>query len=79
MVSVLLKMKNLSESFSRIDVTVSYSGNVPLYLMGDNTKLVRFSTEDEAQAYICGISSIVDLFNSVHDFQISKSIILKEV
>ena len=47
MVSVLFKMKNLFEIFSRIDVIVLYSGNVFLYLMGDNIKFVRFLIEDE--------------------------------
>lgn len=72
MTSVLVKVKNLSEDCCEVVCSISSSGNVPLYLMGDNTKLVRFSTDDEAQAYVYGVSSLAELINLTHDYQIIK-------
>ena len=72
MTSVLLKVKNLSEDYSEVEFYTSASGNVPLYLMCDSTKLVKFSTLEEAQAYVFGVSSLVELLNATHDYQIIK-------
>lgn len=72
MISVLLKVKDLPENHCEVDCLISSSGNVPLYLMGDTTKLVKFPTIEEAQAYIFGVSALVELLNVGHDYQIIK-------
>lgn len=72
MTSVLVKFKNLSDDCCEVVCSISSSGNLPLYLMGDNTKLVRFSTDEEAQAYVYGVSSLAELINVTHDYQIIK-------
>ena len=72
MASVLLKVRNLSEDYCEVEFYTSSSGNVPLYLMGDSTKLVKFSTLEEAQAYVFGVSALVELLNATHDYQIIK-------
>lgn len=72
MTSVLVKVKNLSYDCCEVVCSISSSGNVPLYLMGDSTKLVRFSTDEEAQAYVYGVSSLAELLNVTNDFQIIK-------
>lgn len=72
MTSVLLKVKDLPENHCEVDCWISSSGNVPLYLMGDTTKLVKFPTIEEAQAYIFGVSALVELLNAGQDYQIIK-------
>lgn len=72
MTSVLLKVKDLPENHFEVDCWISSSGNVPLYLMGDTTKLVKFPTIEEAQAYIFGVSALVELLNAGRDYQIIK-------
>ena len=72
MTSVLLQVKDLPENHCEVDCWISSSGNVPLYLMGDSTKLVNFPTIDEAQAYIFGVSALVELLNAGQDYQIIK-------
>lgn len=72
MTSVLLKVKDLPENHCEVDCWISSSGNVPLYLMGDTTKLVKFPTIEEAQAYIFGVSVLVELLNAGQDYQIIK-------
>lgn len=72
MTSVLLKVKDLPENHCEVDCWISSSGNVPLYLMGDSTKLVKFPTIEEAQAYIFGVSALVELLNAGQDYQIIK-------
>lgn len=72
MTSVLLKVKDLPENHCEVDCWISSSGNVPLYLMGDTTKLVKFPTIEEAQAYIFGASALVELLNAGQDYQIIK-------
>ena len=74
MTSVLLKLRNLSEDCCEVEIYTSSSGDVPLYLMGDRTKLVKFSTSEEAQAYVFGVSVLVELLNATHDHQIIKEI-----
>lgn len=72
MTNVLLKVKDLPENHCEVDCWISSSGNVPLYLMGDTTKLVKFPTIEEAQAYIFGVSALVELLNAGQDYQIIK-------
>lgn len=73
MTSVLLQVKDLPENHCEVDCWISSSGNVPLYLMGDSTKLVKFPTIEEAQAYIFGVSALVELLNADNDdYQIIK-------
>lgn len=72
MTSVLLKVKDLPENHCEVDFWISSSGNVPLYLMGDTTKLVKFPTIEEAQAYIFGVSALVELLNAGQYYQIIK-------
>lgn len=72
MTSVLLKVKDLPENSVEVYCSVSSSGNIPLYLMGDSTKLVKFPTIEEAQAYIFGVSALVELLNAEQDYKIIK-------
>ena len=72
MTSVLLKVKDLPENHYEVDCWISPSGNIPLYLMGDCTKLVKFPTIEEAQAYIFGVSALFELLNAGQDYLILK-------
>ena len=71
MSSVLIQVEDTPQGNS-VECWITAKDSVPIYLMTDRTKLVKFSTVEEANAFLFGVSALIELLNYGQDYQIIK-------
>lgn len=71
MSSVLIKVEDTPQG-SSVECWITSKDSVPIYLMTDRTKLVKFTTVEEANAFLFGVSALIELLNVGQDYQILK-------
>lgn len=71
MSSVLVEVKDIPQGNS-VECWITSKDSVPIYLMTDRTKLVKFNTAEEANAFLLGVSVLIELLNNGQDYEIIK-------